>query len=283
MAEYQLPFSDWKDQYRIHQNWLTGKRQDLYSALLPNKTLNTFILLGYCTSYRHDTNTFSEHSNSWGSCTLQYLIQYTRDLLCVCNQARTQVELWHIGKTTTRQLCCLDDVSDSNRRHTITFMKLNEATEELDDHTGQQQQYYRLTVGNSAGGFDVWRISTAKEQDASRLVETRRTGRYRSNPRGGSAVVALDVCYPMLIMCTANMKLQAFDISDLTPRQVLLLESPIPWSPVVLHLNRHLSSTQWRAILCYGMLVMGNQTSIGTQVRKPGNHEKGIDLTCFVL
>lgn len=161
-------------------------------------------------------------------------------------------------------------------------MKLNEATEELDDHTGQQQQYYRLTIGNSAGGFDVWRITTAKEQEATSLVGTRRTGRYRPLSQG-SAVVALDVCYPMLIMCTANMKLQAFDISDPIPRQVLLLESPIPWSPVVLHLARHLSSTQWRAILCYGMLVMGNQTSIGTQVRKPGNYEKEIDLTCFVL
>ncbi|KAI8329720.1 hypothetical protein BC941DRAFT_362362 [Chlamydoabsidia padenii] len=181
VAEYQLSFSNWKDQYRIHQNWLTGQQRQM-----------------------------------------------------------------------------------------ITFMKLKETTEQATNGN----QGYRLTIGNSMGGFDVWTITTMANKggnDTTRLVETLKTNHYQTEQqKGGTAVVALDVYYPMLIMCTANMKLQAFDISYSTPRKVFLLESPIPWAPVILNLARHRSSsttatTQWRAILCYGMMVMGDQSSIGTQ------------------
>ncbi|CAO3599105.1 unnamed protein product [Absidia cylindrospora] len=240
MAEYQLPYANWKDQYRIHQNWLTG----------------------YCTSYRLDNvAALSYQSNTWNGHKLQGLLQYTNDILCICSQSRKQVEIWHTGKTATRHIGNLkDDTLDDRRK--ITFMKLKTRAPDDSESIGNQQNY-TLIIGNNYGGFGTWKFTTATDTTRTKLVGIRRTCHYQQNNHK-DPVVAMDVLHPMLILCTANMKLQAFDIDQPSPRQIFKIESPVRWCPVVVHLSQHHLPSQWKALLCFGV-NFGLQSSLGAQ------------------
>ncbi|KAI8139256.1 hypothetical protein BJV82DRAFT_522236 [Fennellomyces sp. T-0311] len=125
---------------------------------------------------------------------------------------------------------------------------------------------HRLVVGYDRGGLSVWECATSDEDGFSAAEVAVYTPKVMRVGR----IVSIGVCYPMVLTCSSDMRLSAFCIEPTdhaaNARLLYELQSHIRWHPISVDLDRcDDQSDRWRAMICFGMPVGLNASSVGVQ------------------
>jgi hypothetical protein len=123
-----------------------------------------------------------------------------------------------------------------------------------------------LIAGYSNGGFTLWEL---RQDDPTHITElTSYQPSHLSSEKCNQKVNMICMEYPIIVVCTEEMKLSIFNVYP-SLQLVHHLQSSNFWSPVIFDIQKVNNTTQptWKIMTCFGIDLGNNSSSLGVQVR----------------
>ncbi|ORE06852.1 hypothetical protein BCV72DRAFT_227680 [Rhizopus microsporus var. microsporus] len=178
----------------------------------------------------------------------QQLFQMTKDIMFVVSADKCKIDVWKYIKDESRLLCRIESARLANSK--ITFIRL------IDGNP------LHLLGGYANGGFVLWEIKA----NLGSLSINEITNHNPQTDKDDS-VISIGMDFPIVLLCTKNMKLSAFYIDETnTVRPIHRLQSPVDWSSVHIDIHKQTHNQPlWVATICFSLAIGNHATSVGLQ------------------
>lgn len=178
----------------------------------------------------------------------QQLFQMTKDIMFVVSADKCKIDVWKYIKDESRLLYRIESAKLGNSK--ITFIRLIDGDP------------LRLLGGYANGGFVLWEIKTNLES-----LSIDEIANHNPQTDKDDSVISIGMEFPIVLLCTKNMKLSAFYIDETnTVRPIHRLQSPVDWSSVHIDIHKQTHNQPlWVATICFSLAIGNHATSVGLQ------------------